>query len=195
MKDVFYDHDFGKVAPWVDLVNSEEWDGFGNFSERLESSEWLESFLRHWNFEPLRGEPLPRRQLDGLRKVMRRAVASVARSGDANLTSRELQEINRALGLPTSQQLIREPTGLSLEAVPERRGWAWVLAETARGFAEWLLRPEASRIKICANDECRWLFYDPTKARIKRWCSGKSCGNRMRVRRARHKTMRPVVRD
>lgn len=185
MKDVFHDNSFGKIAPWVDLVNSEELDGFGNFSERLEDREWLAAFLRHWKFNALPPEQLPLGQLRALRKLMRRAVASIASSGDANLTAREITEVNDALGVPVRRQLVRNAAGLRLEAVPERHDWNWVVSAMAGGFAEWLLIPRESRLKICANDECRWVFYDPTKARSKRWCSSKSCGNRMRVRRAR----------
>jgi len=35
-----------------------------------------------------------------------------------------------------------------------------------------------SRMKVCANDACRWAFYDRSKARSRRWCSMRICGNR-----------------
>jgi predicted RNA-binding Zn ribbon-like protein len=187
MKDVFHASGFGKVAPWVDLVNSEEWDGFGSFYDRLENPDWVASFLRHWHLPPQPTHAMPLAQLRDLRKLMRRAVASAA-TNKARPSPRDLNEINQALAVPARQQLVKEQRSLRLQAVPERTGWDWVVAEIARGFTDWLLSEDAGRIKICQNDECRWLFYDATKARIKRWCSGKSCGNRMRVRRARAKS-------
>ena len=60
-----------------------------------------------------------------------------------------------------------------------------IMAEVARSFVETLTRGGAGRIKFCQNNNCRWLFYDETKAKSRRWCSSKSCGNRERVRRAR----------
>lgn len=45
-----------------------------------------------------------------------------------------------------------------------------------------------SRLKVCANDTCRWAFYDESRARTGRWCSMKGCGNRAKQQawRARH---------
>lgn len=33
------------------------------------------------------------------------------------------------------------------------------------------------RLKACANDACRWLFYDRSKNRSKRWCTMDICGD------------------
>lgn len=63
-----------------------------------------------------------------------------------------------------------------------------IVAEMARAMttSEW------SRLKVCANDACRWAFYDHSRARTGRWCSMQVCGNqskqkswRSRVRRER----------
>jgi predicted RNA-binding Zn ribbon-like protein len=45
------------------------------------------------------------------------------------------------------------------------------------------------RLKICANDECRWAFYDRSKNRAGRWCTMAVCGNRTKTRvyRERHR--------
>jgi predicted RNA-binding Zn ribbon-like protein len=34
------------------------------------------------------------------------------------------------------------------------------------------------RLKVCANDACRWAFYDHSRARTGKWCSMQLCGNR-----------------
>jgi putative stress-induced transcription regulator len=36
----------GKTAPWLDLVNSEEWDTYGKRTEWLDDPSWLPFFLR-----------------------------------------------------------------------------------------------------------------------------------------------------
>lgn len=41
------------------------------------------------------------------------------------------------------------------------------------------------RLKVCAADECRWVFYDASKNRSGTWCSMKVCGNRAKVREHR----------
>lgn len=33
------------------------------------------------------------------------------------------------------------------------------------------------RLKACANDACRWLFYDRSKNRSKKWCTMDVCGD------------------
>jgi predicted RNA-binding Zn ribbon-like protein len=45
-----------------------------------------------------------------------------------------------------------------------------------------------SRLKGCANDTCRWLFYDQSKNRSKKWCDMQACGNVVNARayRRRH---------
>lgn len=37
-------------------------------------------------------------------------------------------------------------------------------------------------LKLCADDDCRAVFYDRSKNHSGRWCSMESCGNRAKVR-------------
>jgi predicted RNA-binding Zn ribbon-like protein len=39
------------------------------------------------------------------------------------------------------------------------------------------------RLRACANDECRLFLLDRSKPGTARWCSMKSCGNRLKARR------------
>jgi predicted RNA-binding Zn ribbon-like protein len=45
------------------------------------------------------------------------------------------------------------------------------------------------RLKTCAAEECRRVFYDRSKPATRRWCMSTLCGNRMKTRtyRARHR--------
>lgn len=44
------------------------------------------------------------------------------------------------------------------------------------------------RLKACANEDCRWIFYDHSKNRSGSWCVMEICGSRakMRTYRQRH---------
>ncbi|MGB3682350.1 MAG: CGNR zinc finger domain-containing protein [Rubrobacteraceae bacterium] len=44
------------------------------------------------------------------------------------------------------------------------------------------------RLKACANEDCRWIFYDHSKNRSGNWCVMEICGSRakMRTYRQRH---------
>ena len=39
-----------------------------------------------------------------------------------------------------------------------------------------------SRVKACANDGCRWLFFDQSRNHSGTWCSMAECGSRMKAR-------------
>ncbi len=60
----------------------------------------------------------------------------------------------------------------------------WLVAESAVK----LLSSEAiSRVKICAGDDCGWLFLDTSKNKSRQWCDMKDCGNVAKVRRFRER--------
>src|SRR6267378_4216059 len=80
-RDIFREAGFGKVAPWVDLVNSEEWNGFGQFTDHLTNPYWLATFLKHWELYPFPSKDVPRHKLARLRGLLRRAAEKLASCG------------------------------------------------------------------------------------------------------------------
>jgi predicted RNA-binding Zn ribbon-like protein len=42
-----------------------------------------------------------------------------------------------------------------------------------------------SRLRLCANEECRWAFYDRSRNGAGLWCRMEVCGNRLKNRRLR----------
>jgi predicted RNA-binding Zn ribbon-like protein len=56
----------------------------------------------------------------------------------------------------------------------------WLLAQAA---AELMLSDQATHLRSCSSDTCRWLFLDTSKNHTRRWCDMKVCGNRMKARR------------
>lgn len=42
-----------------------------------------------------------------------------------------------------------------------------------------------SRLRVCANDTCRWAFYDRSKNSQGHWCNMAVCGNRLKNRELR----------
>jgi predicted RNA-binding Zn ribbon-like protein len=173
----------GKTAPWVDLVNSEEWDTYGERRDWLDDPSWLPFFLEQWQFAAPAGRPFPAAKFRALRRALRMACEAI--SAGSKIPPNALQALNTALNLTGRHQMLQLQHAMRLEFVPSMKGWDWVLAQSALSFARLLAGSDSSRIKICLNPDCRWIFYDTTKARIRRWCSDKVCGNRDRVRRAR----------
>jgi predicted RNA-binding Zn ribbon-like protein len=67
---------------------------------------------------------------------------------------------------------------VSLQPAPEASGLGRVLADLYRLEEGGRL----DRLKMCASDECHWVFYDRSKPGNRRWCSSALCGNREKTR-------------
>ena len=178
----------GKTAPWMDLANSEEWDARGNRTEWLDDPSWLPYFLGQWSLHPSGRQPFPKTRFVELRTVLRKSCEALI-AGHA-IGANELRALNDAMKVRGRRALIQRQNGLQTEFVAETSGWDWVLAQIAQSFADLLAAGNAVRIRICPSDDCRWLFYDTTKGRTRRWCSDAVCGNRARVRRSRARNAR-----
>lgn len=44
-----------------------------------------------------------------------------------------------------------------------------------------------NRLKMCASEECRRVFFDRSKPSTRRWCMSNLCGNRMKTRAYRER--------
>ena len=186
--DQFRKKGHGKTAPWIDLVNSEEWDTWGRPTDWLTDPAWLPFFLEHWGINAPDLASFPKTRFKRLRNALRKSCEAIVAA--RKVSERELRTVNSALNIAGKRQLIHGKNGLQVEFVPRSEGWDWVLAQIALSFASQLSGGDTSRIKICKNEDCRWVFYDATKAKTRRWCSDKVCGNRERVRRARARMAR-----
>jgi predicted RNA-binding Zn ribbon-like protein len=64
-------------------------------------------------------------------------------------------------------------------------GLSVVVAELYNGSINGTL----DRLKMCAAEECRRVFFDRSKPATRRWCMSTLCGNRIKTRtyRARHR--------
>jgi predicted RNA-binding Zn ribbon-like protein len=81
----------------------------------------------------------------------------------------------------------RPDRGLTLRASRDDAlaGLSVVVSELYDGASNGTL----DRLKTCAAEECRRVFYDRSKPATRRWCMSTLCGNRMKTRtyRARHR--------
>jgi predicted RNA-binding Zn ribbon-like protein len=67
------------------------------------------------------------------------------------------------------------------------------LARLAEPIVESVAAGGTGRLRICANDGCRWVFADTSRTGRRRWCSMASCGNRAKAARHRARLRnRPV---
>jgi len=176
-------HHFGAASPWVDLANSEMWNGYGKLTDFLDDPQWIGDFLEFWRFHvPLAG-PGEILELRKLRKLLRQLVEKTSRG--ASLETADIEALNSWLKVPVFRQLVEDQNGLQLECEAVQIGWPAALARIAASLAESLAHEPHERLKLCANPGCLWVFVDRTKGNIRRWCNNATCGNRDRVRRSR----------
>jgi predicted RNA-binding Zn ribbon-like protein len=81
---------------------------------------------------------------------------------------------------------------LRIDAADDGFAWKWrgdpqaldrLMWPIVRDAAVFLTSADFSRLRACANPQCRWIFHDGTRSGTRRWCSMAVCGNRAKVRR------------
>jgi predicted RNA-binding Zn ribbon-like protein len=65
------------------------------------------------------------------------------------------------------------------DSVTERLVELMLIVRDAQRDGSWL------RLKVCANDECRWAFYDRSRNHGGTWCEMSACGNKLKNREFR----------
>ncbi|OGF65075.1 MAG: hypothetical protein A2Y62_19860 [Candidatus Fischerbacteria bacterium RBG_13_37_8] len=172
--------------PWLDLLNSDWHDhqGSGRTEDRLEHAAWQRYFFSRWRYN-VRGIPKEKllSELRELRTVIRRVAEKYARN--VRVTVNDWRRINKYLKRAPSFRQFRLSDGtLMLDYLPLGEKLDVVLGDIAESFAATVAEGEPLCIKICQNNDCRWIFYDTSKNRSRKWCDS-TCGTLMKVRRFR----------
>jgi predicted RNA-binding Zn ribbon-like protein len=109
-----------------------------------------------------------------LREALRTALAANHDQADVPVDARQLLDAGAARA------------DLSVEFTPDR-GWrTTVRAAGVDGALGTLLGRVVGamsdgtwrRLKVCADDQCQWAFYDNSRAVTGKWCTMRVCGNR-----------------
>jgi predicted RNA-binding Zn ribbon-like protein len=189
----------------LDFANTLEWRGTSRCLDRLEDyaalvawaeragaiasaeAAWLRSCA---DWAPgSAGDALA--QARDLREAIFRVVSAFA-SGEAPGAG-DLEALNGPLFALVAKTCLEATDGGFMRAwageadAPERVLWpiAWSAHELLTG-------PEVGRLRVCANDDCHWLFLDRSKNRSRRWCAMWNCGNVEKARRHRRRHRAPV---
>ena len=122
-----------------------------------------------------------RRVRDALREltdaVVERRTAAPSALAEVNraLRAREVIELEAtAEGVRVGHRHVGDPIDDALARLADP-----IVAEISGGHPE--------RLRICASDTCRWVFYDDSPTARRRWCSMASCGNRAKAKRHRER--------
>ena len=93
---------------------------------------------------------------------------------------------------PTVEDLAIFNRELSRMHLDPRYTWRWhagddaadaILGTIARAAADLLTSPRRGNVRLCAADDCIWVFLDSSKNGSRRWCDMNQCGNRAKARR------------
>lgn len=125
------------------------------------------------------------RQAIELREAMYRIFS--AHTSDTEADERDLATLNTMLTKAMASASVHSNG---------KQGFAWdwneghehaaldrMLWSIARLMAELLTSTELEFVRMCAADDCGWLFLDTSKNHSRRWCDMKSCGNRAKARK------------
>jgi len=123
---------------------------------------------------------------------VRKVRAALRELLDATVEARQpqssaLREVNRALRAPYLIELVPAKDGVSLDHRHEGDPLAGALARLSEAVARDLTQGDPRRMRICANDECRWVFRDYSPAGRRKWCDMSTCGNRAKAARHRER--------
>ena len=99
----------------------------------------------------------------------------------------DLGELNRAMRTHYIYELVPSPDGVSLDHRHQGDPVDGAMARLAESIARELIAGETSRLRVCENGQCRWVFKDTSRTAKRKWCSMSSCGNRAKVARHRAK--------
>jgi predicted RNA-binding Zn ribbon-like protein len=125
-----------------------------------------------------------------VRESLRALLEARERAGGVDAaTVRPLNELARAALLRVSFDAAGVP---ALEAVggglDHAFGELFAIIQLAAADGSW------ERLKVCADHQCLWAFYDRSKNRSRSWCNMAVCGNRAKAREYRRRHRAPAVR-
>ena len=167
--------------------------GHGRTDEQHLRDEHLESpadaamwFLEHELVHPDAGIAILEPDLARIRRV-RSALREVV---DAVVEGRKPEP--DAVHLVNATLELRRPTRLEMDGSALRIGHRHAdtpvddaLALIAEAIIEELATGRPERLRVCANDRCRWAFFDSSPTGRRRWCDMRSCGNQAKAARYR----------
>jgi predicted RNA-binding Zn ribbon-like protein len=176
-------------APCLDFVNTVEWRGAPQPSERLTG--YCELLLWAEAAETIDRKTRRRLEIAAARDPGAAASALAEAIALRDTLAALFTAPRPALVERLNAWLARAPERRRLAASGDRLDWAaergsdaflaplWRVVWSA---ADLLVSGQAARVRACADRRCAWLFLD-TARRRRRWCSMEGCGNRAKARR------------
>lgn len=107
-----------------------------------------------------------------------------ARAEEATPAEEDLRTFNAALADAMAHAcLMQQDGGFAWDWSEEDGNLERVLWPVVRSAADILTSDELDDVRVCASEDCEWLFIDTSKNHSRRWCDMQTCGNRAKARR------------
>jgi predicted RNA-binding Zn ribbon-like protein len=163
----------------IDFANTRFWRGSATPTEELASPASLRAWCRARGLPDVAWTEAQLAEALALREAIYAVFAAF--SAGAAPAKADLERINLALeAAPPRRRLVRENGHCRWEVGRLERT---PLAPVVWSAADLLTHPLIERVRLCANEKCRWLFLDESKSGNRRWCSMSACGNRAKAHR------------
>lgn len=91
----------------------------------------------------------------------------------------------------THAQIVPAENGFMWHWETKKSALDWPLWPLIRSAADLLTSQEVHGVRVCAADDCNWLFLDTSKNQSRRWCDMKTCGNREKARKHHQRRKQP----
>jgi predicted RNA-binding Zn ribbon-like protein len=120
-----------------------------------------------------------------LARTVRESIRALLESGDSDVHSgADLGPLRDLAGRHQLRLTVRDDGALALEnprhdKLSDGLFELLLIIRHAQEDGSW------SRLKVCANPDCRWAFYDRSRNQQGNWCNMALCGNRLKNRELR----------
>jgi len=188
-----HDIDIDAALDFIDTLDLERGDLVDHLKQPSDALHWLRD---HGLVHPGPLDPallrLTRRGAaaeNGLARV-REVRAALREIVDATVEQRPparpaLDTVNRAMRAHQRLVLVAGPDGVSLDHRHVGDPLGDALARIAERVSREGSGDRSERLRVCANPECRWAFFDSSRTGRRRWCDMATCGNRAKASRHR----------
>jgi len=184
--------DFINTAPAADGHRTEELEAFDDVLDslcraRLIPTAAARQAAGHWTDRA-------KRRLHAKALIFRMCLRDMVETILANrkIPQKAIPAINEVLRSQTAYPRLIRTRGAIVQRFERRLEHPDQLLEPiADSVSDLLCNRDWSRLGKCANPGCKLFFYDTTRNHRRRWCSMKTCGNRMKAaafRRRQHAT-------
>jgi predicted RNA-binding Zn ribbon-like protein len=180
----------------LDFVNTLEYDkgiAHDHLTDARTAVKWLQKHeLLHREMVDALLERYQGDDEETLLERIRRVRSALRELLDATVERRRpqtsaLREVNKALRAHYLIELVPATDGVSLDHRHEGDPVKGAMARLSEAVARELTLGDPDRLRVCANEECRWVFRDYSPAGRRKWCDMSSCGNRAKAARHRER--------